>query len=239
MKEFDVPEGTLPGPRNLPRHIQRSSKILRRITNTVNKSPHEIDLLDVGCSSGAFLLVARDQGFKVAGVEPAPAAVKTARGMGLIIYEGRIESLDLAGESYDVVTMFEVMEHVRDPITVLKECHRILRPRGIVVICTGNAESWTVKRMGEKWEYFDMEKHGGHISFFNPTSMRILAERTGFGIADLKTRNVRLNDRTHVGAFRYRAAKIAGEALSGFARLFSRGHDMLVIMRKTVDGGIT
>lgn len=235
MKEFDVPKGTFPSPENLRRHMHRSGKILRRITKMLNKRECEIDLLDVGCSSGAFLVVARDYGFRVAGVEPAPAAAKTAREMQFVIYEGTLESLNLVKESYDAITMFEVIEHLKDPVIVLKECNRILRPGGIVVICTGNTESWTVRHMAEDWEYFDMEKLWGHISFFNPISVRMLAERTGFEISDLRTRNVRFCGRARTGAVKYRVAKIAGEALNGCARLFGKGHDMLVIMRKTID----
>jgi SAM-dependent methyltransferase len=235
MKEFDVPKGTFPGPENLRRHMHRSGKILRRITQILNKRECEVDLLDVGCSSGSFLVVARDYGFRVAGVEPAPAAAKTAREMQFVIYEGTLESLNLVKESYDAITMFEVIEHLKDPVIVLKECNRILRPGGIVVICTGNTESWTVRYMAEDWEYFDMEKLWGHISFFNPISVRMLAERTGFEISDLRTRNVRFCGRARTGAVKYRVAKIAGEALNGIARLFGKGHDMLVIMRKTID----
>jgi len=237
MKEFDVPIGTFPGSENLRRHVHRSRKIIRRITKSLHKKESEIDLLDVGCSSGSFLVVARDYGFRVAGVEPAPAAAKTAREMQFVIYEGTLESLNLVKESYDAITMFEVIEHLKDPVIVLKECNRILRPGGILVICTGNTESWTVRHMAEDWEYFDMAKHGGHISFFNPISVRMLAERTGFEISDLRTRNVRFCGRARTGAVRYRVAKIAGEALNGCVRLLGKGHDMLVIMRKTIDVG--
>ncbi len=104
-----------------------------------------------------------------------------------------------------------------------------------MVICTGNTESWTVRHMAEDWEYFDMAKHGGHISFFNPISVRMLAERTGFEISDLRTRNVRFCGKARTGAVRYRVAKSAAEALNGCARYFGKGHDMLVIMRKTID----
>ncbi len=235
MKEFDVPKGTFPGPENLRRHTHRSRKILKRITRTLNKKECDIDLLDVGCSSGSFLVVARDYGFRVAGVEPAPAAANTAREMQFVIYEGTLESLNLVKDSYDVITIFEVIEHLKDPVIVLKECERILRPGGIVVICTGNAESWTAKHMVRDWEYFNMVKLGGHVSFFTPISVRMLAERTGFEVSDLRTRNVRFCGRARTGAVRYRVAKIAGEVSSGFARLFGRGHNMLVIMRKAID----
>ena len=192
-------------------------------------------MLDVGCSSGAFLVVAREYGFKVAGVEPAAAAAKTAREMQFVIYEGRLESLMLDEKSWDAITMFEVVEHLKDPILTLQKCNRLLRPHGILVLCTGNTESWTVKHMAGEWEYFDMARHGGHISFFNPMSVRILAERTGFEIADFRTRNVRFCGKAHGRLVRYRVAKIAGEAVNGLSQLFGKGHDMLVIMRKRVE----
>lgn len=235
MKEFDVPEGTFPGSENLYRHVHRSKKILGRIAQILNKRASDTDLLDVGCSSGAFLVVAREYGFKVAGVEPAAAAAKTAREMQFVIYEGRLESLPLDHKSWDVITMFEVIEHIKDPLLTLKKCNRLLRSHGILVLCTGNTESWTVKYMAREWEYFDMAKHGGHISFFSPMSVRVLAERTGFEIADLRTRNVRFCGKARGRLVGYRVAKIAGEAVNGFARLFGKGHDMLVIMRKRAE----
>lgn len=237
MKEFEAAEGTFPGPENLGRHIYRSRKTLRRIAKVVNKKQDDIDLLDVGCSSGSFLVVARDMGFRVAGVEPAAAPAQQAMERQLNIHQGFLEELFLAEGSYDVVTLFEVVEHLKDPGRVFKEAHRILRPDGIVVIGTGNTDSWTVSYMGGRWEYFDINRHGGHVSFFNPESMRVLAKRTGFEVASLKTRSVRLYERDDCSVFRYRIAKIWGEMLNGVGRLIKKGHDMLVFLRK-VDGGM-
>ncbi len=237
MKEFEVVEGTFPGQENLERHMYRSGKILRKIAKAVKKKQDEIDLLDVGCSSGSFLVVARDLGFRVAGVEPAAAPARRARERQLNVYQGFLEELFLAEGSYDAVTLFEVVEHVKDPVRVVKECHRVLRPGGIVVIRTGNTDSWTVRYMGGRWEYFDISRHGGHVSFFNPESIRVLAERSGFKIASLKTRNLRLYEKHHCSVFRYRIAKICSEILNGFARLIEKGHDMLVFLRK-VDGSV-
>ena len=236
MKEFEVAEGTFPGPENLRRHIHRSRKILRKIAKVVNKKRDEIDLLDVGCSSGSFLVLARDLGFRVAGVEPASAPARRARERQLNVYQGFLEELFLGEESYDAVTLFEVVEHLKDPGRVLRECHRVLRPDGVVVIGTGNTDSWTVRYMGGRWEYFDINRHGGHVSFFNAESMRVLAERTGFTVAGLKTRSVRLYERDDCSVFRYRMAKICGEVLNGVGRLIKKGHDMLVFLRKA-DGG--
>jgi 2-polyprenyl-3-methyl-5-hydroxy-6-metoxy-1,4-benzoquinol methylase len=232
MSEFNDPRGTLPKPDSAERRFKRSRKCLLKIARTLNKPSHEIHLLDVGDSTGYFLSVACREGFVAEGVEPAPLAAQAACAAGLRVHQGLPEDLCLPANTFDAVTLFKVIEHVKHPVPLLKECHRIIRPGGLLVIGTGNAASWTASLMKVDWEYFHIAKHGGHVSFFNPVSVRRLAERIGFRVVSLKTNGVRFLEKGDRSPVVYRTAKIVAELLNGPSKLFGKGHDMMAFLKR-------
>lgn len=233
MAEFDDPQGTLPSAASAKRRFANERKRLEQIARFLDQPKHEIRLLDVGCSSGAFLGVAKTLGFERAeGVEPAPKAAQSALASGLKVYQGTLQEVQFAAHSFDAVTLFEVIEHLKDPISLLHECHRVIRPGGVMMIGTGNADSWTVAVMKGRWEYFHVAKHGGHVSFFRPASIRLLAQRTGFAVEKVSTRNVRFYEKGDLPRPAYQAAKAVSELANIPARRAGKGHDMLVCLRR-------
>jgi 2-polyprenyl-3-methyl-5-hydroxy-6-metoxy-1,4-benzoquinol methylase len=232
MREFDVPEGTQPAEASQGRRFQQSERKLTQVVRRLNKSSPEVRLLDVGCSSGALVAAAQTLGFIAQGVEPAPRAAAAAQAAGLNVRQGLLEEAAYSAESFDAVTLFEVVEHVREPLPLLKEAYRVLAPRGLVVIGTGNTASWTARAMGARWEYLDIARHGGHVSFFNPWSMTLLAQRAGFRIETIYTRNVRFANRGETAGAGYAWRKLLGELLGWPARVLNRGHDLLAFLRK-------
>jgi 2-polyprenyl-3-methyl-5-hydroxy-6-metoxy-1,4-benzoquinol methylase len=196
-------------------------------------SPADIHLLDIGCSSGALLHIAKALGFaRAEGVEPAPLAAQSANSAGLKVTCGLLHEAHFPDASFDALTLFEVIEHLKAPADLLKECRRILRPGGVMLIGTGNTASWTVGAMKGRWEYFDIAGHGGHISFFNPTSIAMLARQCGFDVAQIKTRNVRFFEKNDVPRPLYKVAKLLSELLNLPAQALNKGHDMLVMLRR-------
>lgn len=232
MEEFEAPQGTLPSERSLASRFRRSKKFLDQITRLLDKSPGEIKLLDVGCSSGAFLADAVKMGFRAEGVEPAAAPVATAQATGLNVRQGLLQDIGYADGQFDAVTLLEVIEHLQDPHSLLQECRRILRPGGILLIGTGNAASWTFAAEGARWEYLSIAGHGGHVSFYNPASMAALAKRSNFSVAAVRTRGVRFCEKSDCSKPVYRLAKIAGESLNFLAAALDKGHDMAIYLRK-------
>ena len=232
MQEFDVPQGTLPEGNNKQRYNRRMGNILTRAQQNLTTSAQTPHLLDVGCSSGALLLVARDCGYHAVGAEPATQAANTARELGFDVFPGFLQNAHYPDNHFDVVTLFEVIEHLLEPEPILSEIYRILKPGGLLLIGTGNAESWTVKFLQERWEYFDIHSHGGHISFFNPKSLTKLVERCGFDIHDISTKRVNLAERKDVSKPIYELVKVTRELLAIPARWLGKGHDMLAIVRK-------
>lgn len=232
MQEFDDPQGTLPDARSKARRFRRSKKFLDRIAGLLHKTPPHIRLLDVGCSSGAFLGTAVQLGYAAEGVEPAPQAAATAQAAGLKVRQGLLHEAGYADGQFDAVTLFEVIEHLRQPLELLGECRRILRPGGILLVGTGNAASWSLAAMGAGWEYLHIDRHGGHISFFTPSSLERLAQQAGFSVAAVHTRSVRFCEKGDCAAPVYSMAKLAGELVNPLARLLDKGSDLAVYLRR-------
>ena len=233
MQEFDDPKGTLPAAGSEQRSFRRGKGFLGRISKLLNESPGQIRLLDVGCSSGAFLNTAVSLGFPAEGIEPAPKAAAAALASGLNVRQGFLQDGEYAAGQFDAVTLLEVIEHLSQPLELLQEVHRILRPGGILLIGTGNAASWSMTAMGSRWEYLSIVRHGGHISFFNPGSIASLAQRSGFSVVAVRTRRVSFYEKGDCAMPLYHIAKLMGDLLNTVAVLFDKGHDMAVYLRKT------
>jgi len=232
MQEFNDPQGTLPVVGSEHSRLRRSKKFLDQITGLLKQPSEQIRLLDVGCSSGAFLHGAVQLGFQAEGVEPAPQAAATAQAAGLKVKQGLLQEAGYADGQFDAITLLEVIEHLQEPHALLQECRRILRPGGILLIGTGNAASWSMAAMGARWEYLSIAKHGGHVSFFSPSSMAVLAKPNGFSVAAVRTRGVRFYEKGDCSNLVYRTAKIAGEILNVFAAGLDKGHDMIVCLQR-------
>lgn len=230
MREFEDPSGTWPQDM---RRLQRfTGQLLRRISTLTGRKIDQLRLLDVGCSSGAFVAVAGQFGVHAEGVEPSIGPAGTAQEKGLQVYQGFLEDVGLPAERYNVITLFEVIEHLRDPLPLLGECRRLLLPGGILVVRTGNTASWTVGLMKHRWEYFHLSKHGGHISFYNPASMRMLAKRVGLVPRTILSRGVGIFERADATPVVYRLCKILSEMMNFPSRLAGKGHELIAFLEK-------
>jgi 2-polyprenyl-3-methyl-5-hydroxy-6-metoxy-1,4-benzoquinol methylase len=150
----------------------------------------------------------------------------------LKVFQGFLEEMQFPEASYDIVTLFEVIEHVKNPVALLKHCNRVLKKGGILVIRTANTDSWTVKAIKGKWDYFNIGRHGGHISFFCKHSMAVLAGKTGFDLVRFNTHSVTFCEKKQVSAFKYRGIKIISELLNLPAKLTGNGQEMEVYLQK-------
>lgn len=234
MQQFNCVSGTLPKGKSKSRAFKLHAKRLNKIKQILNKPANKIKLLDLGCSSGAFLNSARALNFDVEGVEPAKLAAETAIQNGLKVHIGTLNELKLPYNSYDVITMFEVIEHLQNPQQVLFDAKKLLKPGGLIIIGTANTDSWTNKFMKNRWEYYDLQKHGGHISFFNTNSIKLLTENIGFSVLEIKTRCVKFFERNEIPKPIYKFFKIFTELCNIPAQWFNKGHDMLVIAKNNL-----
>ena len=137
-------------------------------------------LLDVGCATGFFLEAASKQGFDVRGVEFSTVAISLARpDIRERIFCGDVNTL-LAQETekFDVVTAFDIIEHVQNPVNFVREIREILRPGGVLAISSPDTGHFLRHLMGSKWPMLQPMQH---TLLFSKAGIAALLERSGFG----------------------------------------------------------
>lgn len=140
-------------------------------------------LLDVGCALGGFMSVARENGFQVEGLEVSQYAAEYAeRELGVKVYKTDLPAAQLPSQSYDVVTMWDVIEHLRDLDGTLAEVSRILKPGGWFFVATGDIGSRYARMVGGRWHLLTPPLH---LFYFTQPSLRKVLARHG-----LATENV-------------------------------------------------
>lgn len=154
------------------------------------------NLLDVGCGTGEFLAAAKDTGFNPTGLELSrELARKTSHRTGLPVLSGDlIQDLVFPPDSFEVITLWGVLEHVADPTSLLQACTRLLRPGGLLVLETPNALGlfklvagclMQVTR-GRIYRPFRETLGAGHVTWFSPAGLRRVAPRLGLQLLDLR-----------------------------------------------------
>ena len=138
--------------------------------------PKKGSLLDVGCSIGIFLRCAQRNGWQVLGVEPSSWAIEQCQMRGIPVLQGFIETITLSSESFDVVTMWDVLEHTLNPVQALKKVHDALKPDGFLFINVPNIESVAARLLRHRWPLLLVE----HLWYFSPSTLKSLLERNGF-----------------------------------------------------------
>ena len=140
---------------------------------------HRGQILDVGTAGGSFLDVAKQRGWEVAGCEPNHWLSEWGRKRyGIPIKAGTIFDMELEDTSFDVVTLWDVLEHAPDPKAVLNECNRILKPGGLLVVNYPDIDSLIARLMGRKWVFL----LSVHLYYFTLETMRKMLQLSGFQV---------------------------------------------------------
>ncbi len=139
--------------------------------------PEKGRMLDVGCGDGSVLKLAQELGWNAQGVDFDAQAVDTARRKGLSVRLGGLAEQRYPDESFDLVLMGHVIEHVHDPLATLREIRRVLRAGGKLVVATPNAASWGHRHFGPNWRGLEPPRH---LRIFNAHNLAVLAERAAF-----------------------------------------------------------
>jgi SAM-dependent methyltransferase len=136
-------------------------------------------LLDVGCATGIFLKVAQERGWAVVGIEIAPEAAREAERLTGCRIVASPEPFLEEGRTFDVITLWEYLEHVPDPRAELHRLHRLLRPGGLLALSTPNAGQRLAQRAPALWKEF---KPPEHLSFFTVETLHRLLVGCGFDV---------------------------------------------------------
>lgn len=162
-----------------PLYLRTFRKRLELVRNHIPDG--KIRVLDIGCAAGFFLRVMNEEGHEVRGVEvSADIAALAIEHLGEAnIHVGFLDQLEPQQSgfeigSFDLITMWDVIEHVPDPQGLLQQAHKLLKPDGTLILETQNVDSRFAGILGKKWQHF---KHEEHLYHFNPkTITRLLAD---------------------------------------------------------------
>lgn len=137
-------------------------------------------IFDVGAATGYFLDLAKQAGWQTSGIEISGYAVKIARAKGHQIFLGNLEDLE-SKEKYDVITMWDVLEHLSDPVNYLRLINNILNQDGALVINTIDSGSLWARLWGSNWHAILPPEH---LFYYSAKSLKILLEQSGFKIIE-------------------------------------------------------
>lgn len=140
--------------------------------------------LDVGCATGQFLLCAAGRAGSVQGVELSPAAAARAAERGLDVAVGDFLEVPVPANGFDVVSMWDYIEHVPDPVAHLRRASDALRPGGYLALSTGNVDSLMAGITGRYWHLMIPPRH---LYFFAPATIARLLAAAGFDLVEIGT----------------------------------------------------
>ena len=135
-------------------------------------------LLDVGCGDGASLALLKHAGWDVWGVEMNAQAAARAAQAGARVFTGSFEEAPLPAESFDIIRMWHVLEHVDDPRVVIDKAVRLLAPGGELIIGVPNVNAFYRWLFGAAWAGWDLPRHLYH---FSPRTVRRCVGRSALG----------------------------------------------------------
>ncbi len=143
----------------------------------IKKYKNSTSLLDIGCGEGFFLSNASKTGYTTKGIELSQdAATYAKREFGLDIEVRHFEGSQFPENCFDVVTLWQVLEHLPYPLTTLKQVYRILKPGGLVIVSTPDIRSTTARIFRKRW--WNITRL--HINQFTTNTLKDILENAGF-----------------------------------------------------------
>lgn len=163
--------------------LRSSRRRLERIEQVLGKRGQ--DLLDVGCATGFFLKAAVERGYNAHGVEISRYCVDHLVEPKALVHCGTLEEARYPNAKFDLITLWDVLEHLKDPRAILAECARIARPGAGLVLMTPNIDGLMARIMRGRWVCWE-DPHI-HLFYYGPSQIRRELERSGWRVKRVRT----------------------------------------------------
>lgn len=135
-------------------------------------------LLDIGCAMGYFVDLALKNGYDAYGIDVSDYAINIAKKtLGDRVQEGTIDTVKYTKNSFDIITLFDVFEHLNDPIGDILKMREFLKTDGIILIATGNTDSSFAKLSGRKWTFYNPPQH---LFFLSKKNLQAMLAKAGY-----------------------------------------------------------
>ncbi|MBM77813.1 MAG: hypothetical protein CL846_04970 [Crocinitomicaceae bacterium] len=144
-------------------------------------------IIDVGCGIGYFLEEAKKRGWEVYGTEYTDEAIKICKRKGITMQQGKLNPNNYNLEEFDIITSFEVLEHINNPIEELSNFYKILRKGGLVYLTTPNFNS--ISRYYLKSNY-NVITYPEHLSYYTPKTIKYLFKKLNFKTLKIETTGI-------------------------------------------------
>ena len=135
------------------------------------------NLLDIGCGTGLFLEFAKKRGWNVYGTEYTDSAIEICRSKGFTMNQGKLDTNWYTPGMFDVVTSFEVIEHINNPVEEVQNIHTILRSGGLFYFTTPNFDAIERRILKENYNVIEYPEH---LCYFTPKTINYLLTKQGF-----------------------------------------------------------
>ena len=167
----------------------RTTRAYAKVLDALARSVKPGDLLDLGCGTGTFLALARQRGWRASGIDTDADVVRVARAEHTLdVHHGDLSNMDIPGGSLDVITMWDYLEHVLSPVSLLERCRTLLRPGGLLVVATPNIDGllfamtrWVHAATRGRIRGPLLEAYvPSHPLYFSQATLELLLNRCGF-----------------------------------------------------------
>lgn len=166
----------------------RRFKNLKPFMARYENSPKRV--LDIGCSNGVFLSMMSENNWSGIGIDVSEYIIEEAqkanKSKTIEYRSGYLNEVIEELEKFEMITMWDVIEHVEDPIDLVKQVHKHLNDKGLLILETQNIKSLFAKILGRSWHHF---KHFEHIYHFNREALEYMLTEAGFKIKNISTAN--------------------------------------------------
>lgn len=172
------------------KHRKEDEQTFRDRLSLIEKYRKKGKLLDIGCSIGTFMKVAKKSGWDVYGIDINKKSIKYCKKLGFNAEVKEIEKVKV--KNFDVVIMNDLLEHVADPLRTLKIANKLLKKDGLLFIATPNIDSFLSKISGKRWLHMKPDEH---IYYFTPKTIQAMLKKAGFKVLEYgslsRVRNLR------------------------------------------------
>jgi SAM-dependent methyltransferase len=163
-------------------NIRRTS---RRRLRHLERFIQPARMIDVGCAAGFFIDEARQRGWQVEGLDVSSFAVEYTRAQfGHTAHLGPFTEVELPAGAYDLVTLWDVIEHVPDPHAYIRRAAELLRPGGVIALATPDVGSIPARLAGRRWVGFKLSEE--HIYYFSISTLTRMLDEAGFDVLNVR-----------------------------------------------------